>query len=402
MFRTLVELYDKQPIENVIGACCFEPELVVYICDKRDSSLRREMAVVRLLASRGLQTRARFLYVDTADTAEINRALTAVVRDYPNCAFDCTGGSDLVLLCAGLFCRDNNIDAFYIDIDRGKLVSVFGCERLQPQFVMPKLTLHDIFAMQDAAVIGSGHFDTPLPEEFEATVYAVWEVLQHNPEAWGGFVGWLQAAGRGAAPEQLTVSAPKTISVNKQIRAYANEPILHKLAALGLLQNLRSDGSRISFCYASPLLKNCLTNHGIWLELLGYYAAKASGLFHEVHTSVVVDWNADKRGAAINGYTTRNEIDVLLIRGVTPVFISCKMGVPSPLALSEIKILSEKFGGSRTKTVLMTGAKIKGVDIPITQRARDLHITIIDRPDLSRKGLASWLKRLADTMGSAE
>ena len=144
------------------------------------------------------------------------------------------------------------------------------------------------------------------------------------------------------------------------------------------------------FAYKSELMKKSLQNQGIWLELYGYLTAKNSGLFHDVRTSVVVDWD-NARG---RDRSTRNEIDILLISGVTPVFISCKMGVPTPLALSEIKILSEKFGGERTKTVLLTGADIYNDNRPLAQRARDLGITLLDRGDLAKGDLARRLQRL--------
>ena len=41
---TLVELYDKEPLENVLAGCIFCPKRVVYLCDGRDSSLRKERA----------------------------------------------------------------------------------------------------------------------------------------------------------------------------------------------------------------------------------------------------------------------------------------------------------------------------------------------------------------------
>ena len=99
---TLVELYDKEPLENVLAGCIFCPKRVVYLCDERDSSLRKERAVGRLFQSRGLHVETRFYYMNTADPAAIEHVLLAVARDYPGCVFDFTGGRDLVLLIAGL------------------------------------------------------------------------------------------------------------------------------------------------------------------------------------------------------------------------------------------------------------------------------------------------------------
>ena len=396
MLRTIVELYDKEPVENVLAACAFQPERVVYVCDKRDSSLRKEMAVTRLFKSRGLATQARFYYVDVLNLAQINRTFAAIKKDYPDCAFDFSGGTDLVLAAAGTFCRDSHVPAFYIDIRGGSLVDIYGCTHLAALYRTPVFSAADIFALQDAAILGNGHFGVQqLDDTFKDTVYAIWDMMLQNVEAWASFVGWLQAAGRKTPETQLAVTADKYIRVNAQSTSRTNEALLYKLQTLGVLQNVQVTHGAVSFSYATPMLKASLTNHGIWLELFGYYVARDTGLFDGVYTSVVVDWNADKTGAARNGYTTRNEIDLLLIKGITPVFISCKMGVPSPLALGEIKILSEKFGGARTRTVLMSGANIKESDIAITQRAKDLDITVIDRSDLTQERLALWFKRIA-------
>ena len=86
--KTLVELYDKEPMENVLSSCIFEPETVVYLCDVNDNSMRKERAVYRLLQRRKMRTMPRFYYVDTSNPQSIQRALEAIVRDWPQCIFD--------------------------------------------------------------------------------------------------------------------------------------------------------------------------------------------------------------------------------------------------------------------------------------------------------------------------
>ena len=390
--KTLVELYDKEPLENVLSACIFKPRMVVYICDARDSSMRKETAVDRLFKSRGLGCKARFYYIDTSNPRHIERTLAAVVRDYPGCVFDCSGGKDLVLLTAAIFCREHQLPGFYIDSYREKIIDLGGCEELIPRFQIPRFTVEDIFAIAGAKVVGYGHFGPgQLDGELERDALALWPIVFRNTGAWGAMAGYFQAASSGSEENALFVDAPRTIRVNRQTTAQVNETILERLGELGVLRGVQVHRDRVRFSYKSVLMKKCLQNHGIWLELFGYFTAKNCGSFHDVRTSVVVDWD-NARG---KDPSTRNEIDILLVRGVTPVFISCKMGLPTPLALSEIKILSEKFGGERTKTVLLTAADVYGQDRPLAQRARELDITLIDRSALENGDLASRLQRLA-------
>ena len=109
-----------------------------------------------------------------------------------------------------------------------------------------------------------------------------------------------------------------------------------------------------------------------------------------MRTSVIVDWD-NARGT---DRSTRNEIDVLMVRGIQSVFVSCKMGAPTPLALSEIKILSQKFGGENTKTVVLTAADVYERDRSLLQRARDLDIILIDRSTLKKGDLSRRFQSL--------
>ena len=189
--KTLIELYDKQPMENILGACIFSPAMVVYVCDARDSSLRKEMAVERLFKSRKMKTKARFYYIDTCDPQMIWNTFDAIVHDYPNCVFDCTGGKDLVLLQAGLYCREKNIPTYYIDPIRGKFVNVIGCDYLRDYYAMPRLSAEDLLAIAGARLIGYGHYEPEaLTEDFEQDVFRIWPVVCRNPGAWGKLVAF--------------------------------------------------------------------------------------------------------------------------------------------------------------------------------------------------------------------
>lgn len=390
MIQTIVELYDKEPIENVLAACIFKPELLIYICDVRDNSWRKENAVYRMLRLRGLETQVRFFYIDTNNITAIRKTMVAITRDYPKCVFDCSGGKDLVLLTAGVFCREKDVPAFYIDANRGKLVDINACEYLVKEFMMPKFSAEDIFALSGAKFAGYGHFDKEqLKNGWEKDVANVWDLVIHNPDVWGSQVGYFQAAGK--AQDELYINAPMMLKINKQTSARCNPALLKKLEKCGVVSQVKVQDNQVQFRYKSLMHKKCLQNHGIWLEMYLYFAAKRSGSFNDVRTSVVVDWDNNKDSAQ----GTRNEIDVLLVKGITPIFISCKMGLPSPLALTEIKILSEKFGGQRTRTVLATAVDVQESNHHLAQRAKDLDIVLIDKTCLNEKKLMQILTNLA-------
>ena len=391
--NTIVELYDKEPLENVLSACIFQPEMVVYVCDVKDNTLRKERAVYRFFRSRGIRAKARFYYIDTTDLTLILKLLHAIRKDYPDCVFDCTGGKDLVLLAAGIFCMENRVPAYYMDIASRRFINLFGCESMQKQFSVPDLSAENIFALTGAKLVGSGHFKgETLDSEFEDDVLAVWNEILRDQNGWHRTAGFLQAAGARHPEQELGIHAKTEIRVNTQLTASADENFLCRLEHIGVIRDLRFDGQRVEFFHKSTLMRRCLQNHGIWLELFAYVSAKRSGLFSDVRTSVLVDWD----GSEYNNKGTRNEVDVLAVHNVTPVFISCKMGVPTPLALSEIKTLSDKFGGERTQTVLMTAADVEKKNPAVAQRARDLGIYLLDARKMDSGALAKRLRIIAE------
>lgn len=388
--QTLIELYDKEPLENVLATCIFEPEILVFICDERDNSMRKERAVGRLLQNRKLKTKARFYYTDATDLKKIERILAAIVRDYPHCVFDVSGGKDLVLLMTGIFCKREDVPMFSIDVPSGRFVNVNRCEQLAAGFALPQLTADDLFAAAGAKAVGSGHFATAMIDgALIADVKAVWREILADISGWNETAGYFQAACSGVEDEVIEVERPCVMKINQQVTARCNLRFLERLAACGVVEIVTQSEARVRVRFKSELHKKCLQNQGIWLEMFGYITAKETGVFGDVRTSVVVDWDG---GEVAKG--TRNEIDILLVRGVIPAFISCKMGVPTPLALSEIKLLSEKFGGVFTQTVLLTASDAKRTNPALVQRAKDLNIWLIDRGDLQNNALASRLKEI--------
>lgn len=389
--RVLIELFDTEPTKNLLAATIFAPEIVVFLCDERDTTLFKESSIYRYFRRRGLRTRPRFLYLNASDPEAVRRVLWAVLRDYPGCVFDFSGGRDLLVLVAGTFGAELDLPGFYIDLPRGNFVDIRHCAHLARSFQMPRFAAEDLFAMTGAAVHGHSHVaQDELTPDFERDAGAVFRIVQHNPKAWGEFVGYLQACCAGLPAAQLEAGGAKTM-VGDQHPQRFNPVIFQRLHEAGVLNAFDVDGPAVRFAFKSQVLKRCLLINGIWLELFCYITAKNTHWFDEVRTGVVIDWD----GAATNTDTAKNEVDVLLIKGVTPVFISCKMGLPSPLALSEIKLLSVKFGGRFSRSVLLCAGRLSEENRALQSRAEELGIHLLDSTALTGKHLAERLIQAA-------
>ncbi|MDL2252863.1 DUF1887 family CARF protein [Ruminococcaceae bacterium OttesenSCG-928-I18] len=391
--RVLVNLFDREPIKNVLSATIFAPEIAVFLCDKWDSNLFKESAVYRFFKRRGLRTRPRFYYFDAREPGAVRKALIAVVRDYPGCVFDFTGGRDLMLVLAGSISADLDLPAFYIDIRRGRFCPLRHCETFEKKFRIPRFSAEDLLSVTGAAVHGYGHV---LPQQVEQTeeedIRTVFEMLMKNTRAWGEFVSYLQVCCSGTGPEQLEVSGAKTMRGDKLLVQY-NPALMQQLLEKGLLTQYSLDGKGVFFTFKSPLVKKWLLSAGVWLELFCYVTVRKTGFFHEVLSSVIIDWDGVEGGAD----TAKNEVDLLLVKGVTPVFVSCKMGMPSPLALCEVNQLAEKFAGNYGRSAVVTAQKLGKETAALRNRAEELGVLLLDRDNIEKKTLAKQLIKLASS-----
>lgn len=146
------------------------------------------------------------------------------------------------------------------------------------------------------------------------------------------------------------------------------------------------------------MIKRIIGKAGNMLELHVYEVATRDGyIFSDAIIGAHIDWDGEIHDFEHPGYDTMNEIDVILMKNVCPIFISCKSGKAGGSALHELETVSRKFGGKYARKALVlakacddtTGTQY------FKQRARDMHIWIIDDVfRLSDEQLLNKLKRI--------
>ena len=158
----------------------------------------------------------------------------------------------------------------------------------------------------------------------------------------------------------------------------------------GIITDYYVSQNEVSFRYKNETIKKLLNDFGVWLELFIYKKALDSNKFDNVDMSVIFDWNnvENEREDVLN------EIDVMITKGATPVFVSCKSGSVSTSALNEIKTLTERFGGNYAKAVLVTAEEFSKYSPKTYRRALEMGIKVIELEDLCRENPASIIERI--------
>ena len=389
--ETLIELYDHEAIDNILAVLAFEPKRVIYIGQKKAMTPFVQKNLRQLAANRGLSVAMDFVSVNVSSFSDIQKTLETIAKRYPNCVFDATGGTDLLLLAVGIFCYQHGFPVFHFNNDN--LVPVINCDLSSLNRKPVKFSTADIFLLHGGLFWRHGHFTDDMDsEEMQEDVMAVWKVFLRHQKNWSKQVTYLQQVSQPetVSSNNLIINAPVSAKVHLGSLAYCDRSILNDLHDIGLIQDLSFQNNRIRFSYKNDTIRRCLCDAGIWLELYIYVLAKQMDCFDDVQMSVIVDWDGDT-SAAVN---TINEIDVVLVKGTASLFISCKIGVPNVLAVNEIDTLTRRFGGKRAKPVLITTASLSRQSPAIAQRAADMDVAVLEVAGMPREALEFRLKQL--------
>ena len=146
--QTLIELFDKRPIANVLGTEMFRPEQTVFLCDKEISENRAlQQKLKNYFKQRGLETQILFRETATLNAASVKRALEAVVKQYPDCALDISGGSDAALFAGGLLCAEQPLPVFTYSRNRNTFFDIQNAPFAHNVLCDVLLSAPDCFAM---------------------------------------------------------------------------------------------------------------------------------------------------------------------------------------------------------------------------------------------------------------
>ena len=108
--KTLIELYDERPIDNVLATEMFRPEEMVILCPPEavsDKALRESLT--RYFEYRNCPVRLTVVPVSLLDAAKVQKQLQKTLETHEDCAIDISGGTDASLFAAGAACGDTPV-----------------------------------------------------------------------------------------------------------------------------------------------------------------------------------------------------------------------------------------------------------------------------------------------------
>ena len=376
--ETLIELYDERPLENVLGVDMFHPKRVVYICPGSVASDLNLQNKLRLyFRHRSLHVELIFYRAGMFDAEEVLKVFRKVLSLYPDSVLDITGGTDAVLFAAGLLSAESAIPVITYSRKENKFYNIRNapfCDDLPCDVCY---TVEDCFLMAGGSM-RPGRVDNSILSDYLDDIEPFFRVYLKHRRPWTKIVTFIQRVSPADSEGRfsLLVSGGYTVKGERAARISAPEDALRDLESIGFLSDLEIvPEESVSFRFRDAQIRTWLRDVGSVLELYIYKACLDTGLFQDVITSAVVDWDGSGRQNAVT-----NELDVMCTRGITPVFISCKTCDVKTEALNELAILRDRFGGKIAKAAIVTAEKGGAA---MRNRASELGIDVFDLDDLN-------------------
>lgn len=392
--KTLIELYDERPLENVLSTEVFRPERTVFICPRDiadDKRLKRKLR--EYMQHRGVEVELVFTRAGMYSAKDILERLQEVVERYEDCALDVSGGTDDALFAAGALSAKLQIPVFTYSRKKNAFFNIMNADFADEYVCNIDYSVEDSILMAGGA-LHMGRVDNSVLGSYMDRIDPFFNLYLKYRKEWTRDVEYIQQISHSDR-EQFT--APLDIHgayYQKAVRGApipAPEKLLKEYERIGFISNLRIDCTEgVSFRFSDHWVRTWMRDIGSVLELYTYKECLKSGLFGDVVTSAVVDWEGDNEADAVT-----NEIDVMATCGVNQVFISCKTCDVKTEALNELAILRDRFGSGMSRAAIVT-TKLGGS--AMRRRAHELNIDVIDINDITSGRISGQIKKLAEQL----
>lgn len=413
---TIIESFEKAPIENLISVLTTKPQKVIYLGEV--SQMKASMIVYeKILKEKGIEAEIVLKGIQKNNLQNILQVLTEIVETEKECLLDITGGEDLVLLAFGMiyerYKNSKPVKMQRFNINTGRIID---CD------LDDEVTFEGTFSM-DVKELISVYGGIVVPEDPQPMVEnaieevdRIWELARTDSTSWNKSISNLKEFERkGNVIEneehrkyemdeeeklriRLDLSIAKEVVGEFHLKHHAVEKLLKEFAKERLIQNLSIEKDIISYKYKNAFVKRCLNKAGDALEMKCYFEAmnlehRGKPYFNDCYVGVVIDWDGIIHTLDENWKDTTNEIDVMLMKGLIPVFISCKHGKIGEEELYKLNTVATRFGGKYAKKMLVATHLEKESASSMKaylQRAKDMNIELIPNArDLSKK---DWQK----------
>ncbi len=374
---TFFEFFDKETFDNICAIFAHQPQKVIYFGADEALMLDYIKRYEKIFHDRGADTEFSHVVVlknDLKDRIEkIKSAVENCINADEEFAFDLTGGDDLSLVAIGAVYQEYRglIQMHRFDLRENTISDCDADGKLIGEIFAPDLSVtEDIHAFGGDVIYETEEREGTIRWRMTPSLYddidAMWDILtslykKSSVAVWNDQISEFEAVCACAGSDGgLCFTADRARvdewAKNNDKHVRHSNDLLKQLKERGLITDYWRNDENISVTFKNEAVKRCLTKEGNALEMKVYsVAAKAVSpdgrpTYNEVMQGVQIDWNGRTDD---DPYGATNEIDVMMMRGMIPVFVSCKNGRVGMDELYKLNSVANRFGGKYTKKVLV-------------------------------------------------
>lgn len=388
---TIIESFGKAPIENMISVLTSKPHKVILLGEL--AQMRNTVKVYeRFLKEKGIETEIVLRGIQKNNLPNTLETVSEIVEIEEECILDITGGEEFVLLAFGMIYeryrgkkalkmqRFNINTGCIIDCDCDDEVTFEGSFSLD---------VKELISLYGGIVVPEQ--PQPMVQNAMEEVDKLWELARTNSSGWNTSISFLKEFERkGRTQNTLLEMELDFRKVKETIKDYEGKyegvtNLLKEFKREDFVRDLKINRDVISYRYKNIFVKRCLTKAGDALEMKAYCEAlnlehNGKKYFNDCYVGVTIDWDGIIHPMEENWKDTTNEIDLILMRGLIPMFISCKHGEIGEEELYKLNTVATRFGGKYARKMLIatklekkSAASMKSY----MQRAKDMGILLV-------------------------
>ena len=397
----LIECFSESLSENIMESLRLRPDKVYLLGD--GSQMRKPLERCQtILQERGMKTKIKAVDTRGKDMGTIAGILADIIRREDACVIDLSGGDEVTILAVGALAASMDSELrsrVYIQRFDPQLGREVDCDG-SGQVLRGRDT---VLTVREQIYLYGGKVH---PESYQPDAKCsprdldpLWTIVAEEPREWNKNLSALNEFEK-YSPDKTDIrldwdTLPEKIHNNypgKKARVLA---LLEKFRQHGVIKNFRSTPN-LQYSYDSPLLRYCTQKAGNVLEVKSLLEARAlkdggAPFFQDCQTGVHIDWDGVPHKPEERVPETRNEMDLILVRGSTPLFISCKNGNIGEDELYKLNTVATRFGGPQARKMLIAAdldQKDETSDQSYIQRAQDMGVYLVT--DAAKLTKSEW------------
>ena len=385
---TLIECFTQSHIDNIAACLRIKPEKMVLV-GKIDEMEKHSERYSKLLQQRGQNTEIALCDVTGDDFADICYAMADVICGEEETIIDLTGGAEPVIMAVG---------ALLAGLDEGirrrirvekydrKTGAVIDCLHDNKPVIYDavNLSIDEFVALHGGVTYDKGY--QPPENGGKREVDRLWKLASRDATEWNRVLKWLiEFESRSDSDKQvfLPLGYIRHGIDDFDKKEKAVRDLLAEFGKYGIIDD-QSSRSALEYTYTSDLVHHCTRKEGNILEvktLLEGRGVTQNGVpfFGDCRMSVNIDWDGIRHQPDEKIADTHNEVDVVLMHGMTPLFVSCKNGNVHQ-ELYKLNTVAERFGGPYARKMLIVSdleSKGSAACRALEQRARDMGVELV-------------------------